>query len=135
MSNLIMINNNETKSWYLDDKEFMCLKKDKFLTISWDGNKLNLNKKIKLVTDEFELKDRNLVEKILKKQTLEKIKESVDKRFKSSYKDIVLKVVTYFSVNQYIPVYTGYNDYDSYNDALRACIEREIYKIKRVYGG
>lgn len=134
MKTLIEHNMDKDTVWTLEKKEFMRLHNGKWLSITWDGVNINLNEKIKLVLSNIEHNHSELVKLILKKQTLDKIKLSVEKRFRTSYKDIVLKILTYFSTNKYEPLYNNYNDYDSYNDMLRICVEREIHKYRVTYG-
>ena len=58
----------------------------------------------------------------------------MEKRFKTSYTDIMIKIVTMCSKIKLEPLYGTYEDYDSYNEKLGYCIEKVVKAYENKYG-
>ena len=120
--------------WQIDKKEFMRIRDKKWLKISWVGIKLTDNEKANLIKDNLIFESEAKIDYLLRKTSLNKIKVDMEKKFKTSYTDIMIKIVTMCSKIQLEPLYGTYEDYDSYNEKLGYCIEKVVKAYENKYG-
>lgn len=135
MKNMVeSIRENNDLVWLLDNKEFMRIKEGKWFTLSWIGIKLTDSQKVSIIKEQLVFDSEVRMDYVLRKPTLEKIKKEMEKRFKTSYTDIMIKIVTMYSKLKLEPLYGTYEDYDSYNEKLGYCVEGVVKAYERKYG-
>lgn len=120
--------------WVINDQEFMSIKDKRWFKLSWIGLKLTDSEKANIIRDQLIFESDAKIEYLLKKTSLNKIKLDMEKRFKTSYTDIMIKIVTMHSKIKLEPLYGTYEDYDSYNERLGYCIERVVKAYENKYG-
>lgn len=120
--------------WQIDKKEFMRIRDKKWFKISWVGIKLTDNEKANLIKDNLIFESEAKIDYLLRKTSLNKIKVDMEKKFKTSYTDIMIKIVTMCSKIKLEPLYGTYEDYDSYNEKLGYCIEKVVKAYENKYG-
>lgn len=120
--------------WQIDKKEFMRIRDKKWFKISWVGIKLTDSEKANLIKDNLIFESEAKIDYLLRKTSLNKIKTDMEKRFKTSYTDIMIKIVTMCSKIKLEPLYGTYEDYDSYNEKLGYCIEKVVKAYENKYG-
>lgn len=120
--------------WQIDKKEFMRIRDKKWFKISWVGIKLTDSEKANLIKDNLIFESEAKIDYLLRKTSLNKIKTDMEKKFKTSYTDIMIKIVTMCSKIKLEPLYGTYEDYDSYNEKLGYCIEKVVKAYENKYG-
>lgn len=120
--------------WQIDKKEFMRIRDKKWFKISWVGIKLTDNEKANLIKDNLIFESEAKIDYLLRKTSLNKIKVDMEKKFKTSYTDIMIKIVTMCSKIKLEPLYGTYEDYDSYNEKLGYCIKKVVKAYENKYG-
>lgn len=120
--------------WQIDKKEFMRIRDKKWFKISWVGIKLTDSEKANLIKDNLIFESEAKIDYLLRKTSLNKIKVDMEKKFKTSYTDIMIKIVTMCSKIKLEPLYGTYEDYDSYNEKLGYCIEKVVKAYENKYG-
>lgn len=124
----------ESLVWRLNEVEFMKIKDKKWLSLSWVGLKLTDNEKVSILKEQLVFKNEDKIAYLLRKTSLNKIKLEMEKRFRTSYTDIMIKIVTMNSKLNLEPLYGTYEDYDSYNEKLGYCIDKVLKSHENKYG-
>lgn len=120
--------------WTMNGTEFMSIKDKKWFKLSWVGLKLTDSEKANIIKDQLVFDSEAKIDYLLRKTSLNKIKIDMEKRFKTSYTDIMVKIVTMCSKIKLVPLYGTHEDYDTYDEKLGYCIEKVVKAYENKYG-
>lgn len=113
---------------------YATLYNDMGLKLNWVGTDWSLKDKINLLKELTDYRETDTVEYLLNKNVLKKLKEKVDKKFSSSYTDIMCQIVARYSLDGLTARFGQCYDHDTYEHWINYCIDKEISDRLRKYG-
>jgi hypothetical protein len=112
----------------IEGAEFITVDNNRNLSINWAEFDIPVSIRLDIVKKQLNIDNNGIMHYLLKESVLKRLKMSVNKKYESSYRDLILKIISDNSL--YMPVYDN-----TYTDASRIwidnCIQKELNILAR----